>query len=77
LIKFNFVLFGTFDKRFIIQQLHRHAAYSVSLVYLFCFAPGARSCCCGSFGFMLLLLRAATPSRLFFWGGGEYKKNRL
>jgi hypothetical protein len=33
--------------RFRIQQLHRQAAYSVSLVYLFRFAPGA----------LLLLLR--------------------
>jgi hypothetical protein len=42
-----------------------------SLSYIYLVSPGARCCCSGSCGFLLLLLRAPQPAPLF--GGGSTK----
>jgi hypothetical protein len=39
--------------------------FSLSCIYLV--SPGARCCCCGSCGFLLLLLRAKTSPKLIIF----------
>jgi len=68
--------FGTFGERFRIQHLHRHAANSVSLRYLFRFAPGALLLQLRQlFIFAAAAARAPTPPRPLF-GRREAPKKR-
>jgi hypothetical protein len=46
---------------------------SLSLSCIYLVSPGARCCCSGSCGFLLLLLRAPTLPRPPFWGEGSTK----
>ena len=69
--------YGTSGERFRIQQLHRYAAYSVSLWHLFRFGPGALLLQLRQlFIFAAAAARAPTPPRPLFGRREAPKKER-
>jgi hypothetical protein len=73
-----------FSKRYFLVLLVNDSEYSELArqqrirpsICIYLVSPGARCCCCGSCGFLLLLLRAPTHQspRPLFWGREVPKK---